>query len=106
MQPEEEDKRLTSLLAAFDLAYERTENAVTSDRDRDRALRRATAVSEHVRGLVEKMGQLRTQAVARIYDEEKLSLAGLADRIGVSRPRAAQLMKAARDNDSKERDDA
>ena len=40
--------------------------------------------------------ELRTQAAARIWQAEELSLAALAERIGVSKARADQLIRAAR----------
>lgn len=95
MSEEEEDKRLSGLLTAFDLAYQRAANAIINDRDLDRAFRRATALGDHVQALREQLTQLRAQQAKRIYDTESLSLAVLADRVGVSRSRAAQLVSEA-----------
>lgn len=103
MEETEEDKRLLSLLAAFDLAYQRTMNAIVNDRDLDRAFRRATAVGERVQTIREQLTALRSQTAKRIYDSESLSLAVLATRVGVSRSRAAQLVAEA---SKKEENDA
>lgn len=92
MAGDEEDKRLTGLLTAFDLAYQRALNAIENDRDLDRAFRRVTVVGEHVQALREQLTALRAQTAKRIYDSESLSLAVLANRVGVSRSRAAQLV--------------
>lgn len=99
---EEDDKRLASLLTAFDLAYQRTLAAIANDRDLDRAFRRATAVGERLQVLREQLTALRSQTAKRIYDTEALSLAVLANRVGVSRSRAAQLVTEAAKQEKKD----
>ena len=99
MSEEEADKRLEGLLTAFDLAFQRTVNAIKSDRDLDRAFRRATAVGDHVQKLREELTGLRAVTAKSIYDRDSLSLAGLADRISVSRTRAAQLVNEAKQHE-------
>jgi DNA-binding transcriptional regulator YiaG len=44
-----------------------------------------------------RAARLRARQAARIRDRDALSLAGLANRIGVSRSRADQLVKAAKE---------
>ncbi|MET8341014.1 hypothetical protein [Streptosporangium canum] len=96
MDVDDDDKRLNSLITAFTLAYQRVENAVVNDQDLDRAFRRATAVGEHVQTIRERLTELRASTAGRIYDTEKLSLAVLANRVGISRSRAAQLVAEAK----------
>jgi hypothetical protein len=93
---EEEDARLTGLLKAFDLAYQRTVNAITNDRDLDRAFRRVTVVGERVQAIREQLTILRAKTAGQIYHRDELSLAQLAERISVSRTRAAQLVNEAK----------
>ncbi|GII01728.1 hypothetical protein [Planobispora takensis] len=93
---DEEDKRLSSLLHAFTAATERTERAVLGDQDLDRAFRRVDDVSEHVRKLYEQLTALRSQIAAQIYEKEKLSLSVLAERWGMSKTRAGQIIRAAK----------
>jgi DNA-directed RNA polymerase specialized sigma subunit len=95
MSDEPEDKRLSGLLTAFDLAYQRAMKAIESDSDLDRAFRRATVIGERVQALREQLTELRAQTAKRIYDSESLSLSVLANRVGVSRSRAAQLVREA-----------
>ncbi|GAA3669077.1 hypothetical protein GCM10022224_036500 [Nonomuraea antimicrobica] len=95
MDNDAEDKRLASLLNAFTLASERTKHAVLTDKDLDRAYRRVDQASEHVRKLYEDLTALRSQVAARIYETEKLSLSVLAERWGVSKTRAGQIIRAA-----------
>jgi hypothetical protein len=61
-----------------------------------RAFELATALREAVDGLVGEAADLRARMAARIYDSEKMSLAALARRIGVSKARADQFIRSAR----------
>ncbi|MFI6522186.1 hypothetical protein ACIBF1_42020 [Spirillospora sp. NPDC050679] len=56
----------------------------------------ASALMEMLREFVETAADERAHVAARIAEAEKLSLAGLADRIGVSRARAGQLMQSSK----------
>lgn len=57
----------------------------------------ATALADTLRQLAENAANLRARTAARIATEEKLSLSVLATRIGVSKARADQLIKSAKD---------
>jgi hypothetical protein len=92
----EEDKRLASLLAAWSSAAERTKRLVTDDSDLDRAFRRIDQTAEHVRAIYEELTALRSKVGAAIYEKEKLSLSVLAKRWGVSKTRAGQIIRAAK----------
>ncbi|MFD8527204.1 hypothetical protein ACFV0L_07300 [Streptosporangium canum] len=56
----------------------------------------ATRLAHEVRSKADLAAQVRAEAAARIHEAEKLSIAGLAERLGISKARAAQLLKAAR----------
>lgn len=56
----------------------------------------ATELADHLRRLGEAGADLRSHVAGRIWSAERLSLAGLADRIGVSKARADQLIRNAK----------
>jgi hypothetical protein len=60
------------------------------------AFARATRLVELLRAQVDEAAELRVRAAARIYEAESLSLAGLADRLGISKARAAQLINSSK----------
>lgn len=64
--------------------------------DPDAAFRDATTLGLHLAQHVETAASLRAHAAQRIYDAEKMTLAELADRIGVSKSRAHQFLDAAK----------
>lgn len=82
-------------LSALARAYELAGKAVESEPDAHRAFELATAVTEAARQITIQLGQLRALQAARIRDQESLSLAGLADRIRVSKTRAVQILEIA-----------
>lgn len=54
---------------------------------------RANELMSSARSLADDVARLRALAAAQIRDEESLSLAGLADRLSISKTRAAELIK-------------
>lgn len=60
------------------------------------AFRAATQLGDCLREATSETGQLRADMAARIWRTEELSLAGLADRIGVSKARADQFIRASK----------
>ena len=52
-------------------------------------------LAEEIQKLYNRAAGIRKGEMFRIRDEEKLSLAKLADRVGISKARADQLVKAA-----------
>ncbi len=85
---------LDELLDAIDDAKQHARNIVEASTSAHAGFQDATRIVERNRVNDEKDGALRARMAARIADEESLSLAGLADRIGVSRARAHQLKTA------------
>jgi len=67
------------------------------------AFRAATELADLLREAAEAGSALRSETVRRIRDDERLSLAGLAEVIGVSKARAGQLAGPARSTPKEER---
>ena len=62
------------------------------------AFERATALREVTDRMVGEAADLRARMAARIFESEKMSLATLANRIGVSKARADQFIRSAKSN--------
>ena len=86
-------------LADIDRAYKAAAAAIDAERNPQEAFRLATEVTESLRQRTTDSADLRVLAAARVFETEQMSLAGLADRIGVSKARAAQLMRLAKRDD-------
>ena len=92
-QPEE---AAADALDALTRAYRAAAAAINAIPDPQRAFEYATQLANALRDTAQRASELRTQAAARIWEAEELSLAALAERIGVSKARADQLIRAAR----------
>src|SRR4051812_21631116 len=77
-------------------AYEDARTAIAGVSDGQQAFDRATELVELLQGLGTSAAGFRAQVAQQIYETEKLSLAGLANRISVSRSRAGQLLDTAK----------
>ncbi len=88
-------------------AYAKAKAVIAAIPDGQEAFERATELYDLLRKLHEEAAGFRAQMVHRIWETEKLSLAGLANRISVSRARAGQLLdsakKAREDEDPEQR---
>lgn len=96
-------KDFETRLEALRRAFEQSAHAVRSCPDRQQGFDQASKLADELRDLADRAADLRAEAVARIWEAEKLSLAGLAQRIGVSKARADQLLRAgktAKDKDT------
>jgi hypothetical protein len=80
-------------LDALSRATELAEGAVDGAGDGREAFHRATELADAFRQATEHVTQLRGRAARRIRDQEALTLRALADRIGVSKTRAEQLVR-------------
>jgi hypothetical protein len=78
--------------AAFDTAI----TSIESSADGRSAFHAATQLAELMAQLAERAAKLRAVMVVRVADEEKLSLAPLAERLSMSKARAAQLVRTGR----------
>jgi hypothetical protein len=95
---------LQSALRAFELAYRRAEDLITAMPEPQRAFESATALREATDSLVGRAAELRARMAGRIWEAEQMSLAVLADRIGVSKSRADQLLRIAKANPAEPRE--
>ncbi|MFI6180793.1 hypothetical protein ACIA8R_35050 [Nonomuraea sp. NPDC051191] len=106
MAKEGVSEAVLSALADLERAFDAALMAIDADTDHNRAYNGATELVETLRRLFETSGNQRALSAARIFEQEEMSLAGLADRIGVSKARAAQLIKTAKDTRARnERDE-
>jgi hypothetical protein len=64
--------------------------------DRQAAFEAATRLAEFLRSLSEEAFELRPQIAVEILESERLSLTGLAAKIGVSKARANQMVQQTR----------
>jgi hypothetical protein len=92
-QPEE---AAAEALDALTAAYQEAVATINAIPNPQRAFEYATQLANALRDTYQQASELRTQAAARIWEAEELSLAALAERIGVSKARADQLIRAAR----------
>ncbi len=83
------------LMTAIGDLVEQYEALVAAESDPQTAFEIATRLERGLAAHMERVGAVRSDAVIAIRDHEKLSLAQLADRIGVSKTRAAVLVSRA-----------
>lgn len=76
--------------------FERTSATIDAIEDPELAFQMASRLGDMVREMEGTVAQLRSRQAGRIYDKYELSLAGLADRVSVSKTRAAQMLKEGR----------
>lgn len=86
------EKALDELTAAVDKAVK----TIAALPDPSTAYGYAKRLVELLRDAVNLAGRVHAQAAGRVHKAESLSLAGLAQRIGVSKARAEQLVNAAK----------
>jgi hypothetical protein len=87
-----------SALDDIDAAHARAVAAIGAEASLDAALAAVSELAARVRKLGDADAELRTRIVGRVWDAESLSLAALADRIGVSKARADQLIRNIKKN--------
>lgn len=93
------------VLTALTSGYKETVDAIRAMPNRKEAFEVATKLGEMLTGqLRSETGQLRAEIAAAIYKDESLSLAGLANRIGVSRGRAQDFVETARASQTEEKE--
>jgi plasmid maintenance system antidote protein VapI len=77
-------------------AYEDAAATVETDPDADSAFRLATELRAEADEIVSDAATLRARMALRLLESERLSLSQLAERLGTSKARADQLIRAAR----------
>jgi hypothetical protein len=90
--PDPKDETFAALRAAYAEAVAKIEALP----NHVQAFHQATALRDTIDQLVGEAASLRARMAGRVWEVEELSLAGLADKIGVSRSRAEQFVKASR----------
>jgi len=90
------EKALDASLDALSQVYEEATAAVRSISDPQRAVVAATELATFLRAKSEDAAEVRNGLAYRIWKAEELSLSALAQRIGVSKARADQIIKAAK----------
>lgn len=88
-----QDSGAAAELAAMTRALDRIE-AMPGSAARTAAIRQAAVELEKLSG---RAAEIRRAEVLRIRKEEELTLAPLADRLGISKARAGQIVKEAND---------
>lgn len=81
-------------LDALVKAYEAAIVDIRATSDPQQALERTTELVETLRQLTIKSAEVRLENVGRIWEAEKLSLAALARRVGVSKSRADEMIES------------
>lgn len=87
---------LERCLSALEHAHERAMALIRSIPEPQTAFDAATTLREATDALVGKAADLRALMAQRIWQNERMSIAGLANRIGVSKARAGQLLDTAK----------
>lgn len=90
------EARLAALLAAFDEL-----GSEAADESDGAAYSRLTALVEAMRGRANFWARVRARVVLAAWRADQLSYAQLADRLGVSKQRAVQLVRKARELDDR-----
>jgi DNA-binding transcriptional regulator YiaG len=85
-------ERVKAALDELRRAYQQAADAITAADDAEAAFQGASELAEVMRQGADAAARLRAQMVRRIWESEQLSLAVLANRIGVSKARAAQII--------------
>lgn len=98
MSPDEVEveRGFVPALVALRRAYASAATAIRGAPDPQVGFEDATKLADAMREVAANAADLRAAAARRIYEEEQLSLASLAERIGVTRQRAGQLMQTAK----------
>ncbi|MGH3192343.1 MAG: hypothetical protein ACRDOL_34860 [Streptosporangiaceae bacterium] len=81
-------------LAALRSAYDKSISVIGAIPDSRQAFQAATELGDVLGEWSQQAAKLRAAAAVRIAEDEQLSLAGLANRLSVSRSRAQQLMES------------
>jgi hypothetical protein len=96
MTDESAKEQLDMAIDALERAYNDAVAAITAMPVAQQAFNGATRLADLLRELAEAAPALRAREARRIWEEEQVSLATLAGRIGVSKARAGQLINAAK----------
>jgi hypothetical protein len=96
------EQALHAALSNLSQVYEDALAAVRRISDPQRAVAAATELATLLRTKSEDASEVRNALAYRIWKAEELSLSVLAQRIGVSKARADQIIKAAKANEEEQ----
>ncbi len=96
MGTETEQQTAEEALTTLRGAYDKTVTVIQATPDSRQAFQEATELARVLGEWSQQAARLRSAAAVRIAEDEQLSLAGLANRLSVSRSRAQQLMESGR----------
>lgn len=95
-QTGDEDGSIDNDLARLQQVYDDAAAKVEATPDPQQAFAIATRLTETLRQATIAAGQLRGRTLMRIWESEKMSLAMLAQRTGISKSRVDEMIRAAR----------
>ncbi|MEV4473262.1 hypothetical protein [Nonomuraea sp. NPDC049504] len=75
--------------------FDQMDTQLESMSDFDEAYEIATRLAVAMRTIADRAAMARAKSAAKISESEQLSLQGLADKLGISKSRAAQLLRNA-----------
>lgn len=90
------ERDVLKALARLDRAYADVERALTAIEPTQAGFEAMTRLADRCRDYVTQAAAMRAVLAARIAAEDALSLSGLAQKIGVSKERAAQFVQTAK----------
>jgi hypothetical protein len=90
------EREVAQALDALAKAHKEAMAAIDAITDPQQAFERATTLANLLGDMRSEAAELRARTAARIWEAEELSLAALAERIGVSKARADQIIRAAK----------
>jgi hypothetical protein len=93
-------RALADALATLVDAHRTALSVVESISDRQAALAATSQIANELRMAYEEATELRNKIAYQIWKTEELSLAALATRIGVSKARADQIVRAVKSDES------
>ncbi len=89
---------IADVIADLATAHHRADEAIAvlkAEGLRQDALELANQIHKQLRDLEDKTAEVRVALIGDIWEAEKMTLSALADKIGVSKARADQLVRAA-----------
>ena len=96
MGTETEQQTAEEALTTLRGAYDKIVTIIQATPDSRQAFQEATELARVLGEWSQQAARLRAAAAVRIAEDEQLSLAGLANRLSVSRSRAQQLIESGR----------
>jgi hypothetical protein len=104
MKTSAEQRTPEQAIACFQAAFADVVAVIRAEADGRKAFQDATELANLLRAWGGDAAGLRADLALRVAEDEKLSLAGLADRLSMSRGRAQQLTETAKAARTKEED--